>query len=90
VSERKLYVIREAADLLPVEEAFIIQCVEADWVHPADPRRLALDEADIARLRLILDLKNIFGANDESIPLILHLMDQLHTLHDRLSERAAA
>jgi chaperone modulatory protein CbpM len=82
-------VIREAADILPAEESFIVHCVEAEWVHPADPLRRALDETDMARLRLILDLKSIFGANDESIPLILHLLDQLHTLHDRMSARRA-
>lgn len=43
-----------------------------------------LDDTDVARARLILELRNVFGANDESIPVILHLIDQIHALRERL------
>lgn len=82
MSIRKLYVFREVTELLPVDETFILHCVEAEWIQPV--ARTSLDEADVARLRLIIDLKQSFGVNDEGIPVILHLMDQLHTLHARL------
>ncbi|MBK7058392.1 MAG: hypothetical protein IPH52_25755 [Leptospiraceae bacterium] len=36
-----------------------------------------LDKEDLDRILLIQDLKQEFGANDESIPIILHLIDQL-------------
>lgn len=88
VSDRKLYVIREAAELVRVEENFIVHCVEAEWIQPADPERQEFDETDVARLRLILELKEVFGVNEESIPLILHLMDQLHSIYHRLQSRA--
>ena len=39
-----------------------------------------LSEIDIARARLIHDLKNNIGVNDEAVPLILDLIDQLHGL----------
>ncbi|MCS3928869.1 hypothetical protein M2175_003900 [Bradyrhizobium elkanii] len=35
-------------------------------------------EADLARARLIQDLKAYFGVNDEGITIILHLLDQLY------------
>lgn len=43
-----------------------------------------LDDCDLARVRLILELGDSFGANDESIPIILHLIDQIHFLRERL------
>ncbi len=39
-----------------------------------------LSEIDIARARLIHDLKKNIGVNDEAVPLILDLIDQLHGL----------
>ena len=35
---------------------------------------------DLARARLIKDLKVDFGANDEGVTIILHLLDQLYGL----------
>ena len=84
MSGKRLFVIQEVAKFLPAEETFILRCIETEWIQPANPQRRELDEADVARLRFILELKENFGANDESIPLLLHLMDQLHTLHARL------
>ena len=53
--------------------------IEQAWVVPAqvaaDPR---FSDADIARARLIQDLKTGFGVNDEGVDIILHLLDQLH------------
>ena len=40
----------------------------------------SLSEIDIARARLIHDLKKNIGVNDEAVPLILDLIDQLHGL----------
>jgi chaperone modulatory protein CbpM len=35
---------------------------------------------DVARARLIRDLKDDFGVNDAGVDVILHLLDQLHGL----------
>jgi hypothetical protein len=80
----KLYVIGEVTEMLAVEKQFVVHCLRAHWITPASPENLELDEADIARLRLIWELKSGFGVNDEAIPVILHLLDQLHTLHGQL------
>ena len=36
------------------------------------------DEEDVCRILLIHDLKDKFGVNDEAVPVILHLVDQLN------------
>ena len=63
----------------------IIHFIEEKWIVPFDKVHNQFDEEDIARMRLILDLKNQFGVNDEAIPIILHLIDQLHIYRRGLS-----
>ena len=41
---------------------------------------MTFSDTDVARARLIRDLKGDFGVNDEGIDVILHLVDQLHGL----------
>ena len=55
--------------------------VEAEWLVPVTSRKkFFFSEADLARARLIHDLKVDFGVNDEGIGIVLHLLDQLHGL----------
>ena len=55
--------------------------IEAEWLMPlAGGRTFQFSDADLARARLIQDLKIDFGVNDEGIAIILHLLDQLHGL----------
>ena len=54
--------------------------VEAEWLMPATSRKKSLSEADLARARLIQDLKVDFGVNDGGIAIILHLLDQIYGL----------
>lgn len=53
--------------------------LEQEWLIPA---RTAADvtfsDIDVARGRLIQDLKTGFGVNDEGVDVVLHLLDQLH------------
>ena len=61
---------------IPTEN--IIHFIEEEWVNPIDVELKMLDEEDVCRILLILDLKNKFGVNDEAVPIILHLIDQLN------------
>lgn len=88
MSGQKLYVISEVIELLAVDKHFVVHCLRHHWISPASPENSELDDADVARLRLILELKEGFGVNDEGIPIILHLLDQLHTIHERLNGSA--
>jgi chaperone modulatory protein CbpM len=55
--------------------------IEAEWLLPSTGRKkFHFSDADLARARLIQDLKVEFGVNDEGIAIILHLLDQLHGL----------
>jgi chaperone modulatory protein CbpM len=55
--------------------------IEAEWLAPVTGQKTFLfSEADLARARLIQDLRLDFGVNDEGIAIVLHLLDQLHGL----------
>ena len=55
--------------------------VEAEWLVPvASKKTFQFSEADLARARLIGDLKADFVVNDEGIAIILHLLDRLYGL----------
>src|SRR6202030_4184577 len=63
--------------------------VEAGWLLPRqDGDKRNFSEVDLARAQLILDLEQL-GMNDEAVPVILDLVDQVHglrrTLRDLLS-----
>jgi predicted DNA-binding protein YlxM (UPF0122 family) len=71
------YEITEIIELYEVNEIFIYDCIEREWIIPIDINKKLLDREDVARLLLIKDLKEDFGVNNESIPIILHLIDEL-------------
>jgi chaperone modulatory protein CbpM len=62
--------------------------VEAGWMLP--PRDgSCICEVDLARAQFIRDLMDM-GVNDEAIPVILDLVDQLHGVRRTLREVLAA
>lgn len=80
---RRLY---EVCEDFGLEETVIIHYIEEEWVSPADSEQQLLDEEDIARIRLIQDLIDDFGVNEEAIPIILHLVDQINVLQNHIKE----
>jgi chaperone modulatory protein CbpM len=55
--------------------------VDQRWLIPdQSSAEMTFSDADVARARLIHDLKGDFGVNDEGVDVILHLVDQLHGL----------
>lgn len=78
--------IQEACERIGVEQSFLIHCVRAHWLSPAFPETSELDDEDIARLELIRELRDDFGANEEALPIILHLLDQIYFLRYQVSE----
>ncbi len=85
MKDKNIYEITEIVELYELNEIFIYDCIEKEWIIPHDAEEAHLDKEDIARILLIKDLKEIFGVNDESIPIILHLIDQIHWLKSRLT-----
>jgi chaperone modulatory protein CbpM len=65
--------------------------IREEWLVPS---RTAADrgftEMDLARARLINDLRHNMGVNDEGLGVILHLLDQMHGLRRALAEALAS
>lgn len=55
--------------------------VDEEWIHPGTEWR----EEDVLRAQLILELQQDFGINDEAIPVVLHLIDQLNALQREIT-----
>ena len=60
--------------------------IAAGWLLPREFNESRLSGIDLARAHLIHDLKSTFGVNDEGIPLILDLIDQLHGVRGAMRE----
>jgi chaperone modulatory protein CbpM len=61
--------------------------LEQHWLIPDQTSGgLNFSEMDLARARLIGDLKADFGVNDEGVDVVLHLVDQLHGLRRALAQ----
>jgi len=59
--------------------------IETGWLHPIEARRgWRFSTIDLARARLILDLRGPMGVNDEGVTVVLHLVDQVHGLRRAL------
>jgi chaperone modulatory protein CbpM len=61
--------------------------IEEEWLVPIGiATDLTFSEADLARAKLIRDLKQDLGVNDEGVGVILNLLDQVHGLRRALAE----
>jgi len=79
----------EMIDLLRVDA--LERWVRLGWICPAQAEDgTAFDDADVARVRLICDLVYDMGLDEESVPVILSLLDQLHDARRTLRAMAAA
>lgn len=76
-------------------EEFLLRCgievttleiwLEQSWLLPdKSATEITYTEIDVARVRLIQDLRGDFGVNDEGVDVILHLVDQIHGLRRAL------
>jgi chaperone modulatory protein CbpM len=71
--------------------------IEAGWLRPHGDQSsrelsnmnfsdLEFSDIDLARARLIGDLRGDLGVNDEAIPVVLDLIDQIHGLRRLVRE----
>ena len=61
-------------------------CISERWILPErEGEALSFDEIDLARLRLIGELRRDLAVNDEAVPVVLHLIDALHLLRGCLA-----
>jgi len=65
--------------------------IEQNWVLPVEEdRKYLFDSADVARVRLIADLRRDMGVNEEAMPVVLRLLDQVYSLRHALAGLTAA
>jgi chaperone modulatory protein CbpM len=78
--------IREViVDLEDLSEGELRVWIDSGWIRPARTETdYAFSEMDIARVSLIADLRQRMGINDEAMPVVLDLMDQLYGLRREL------
>lgn len=79
---QKTFSLAEVSELTGIDRSTVITFIQREWICPMATDEI--DHEDIARIHLIEELRSGFGANDEAIPLILHLMDQLYHLRHRV------
>lgn len=77
--------IREEGFELAEEE--VVAYVEQEWVLATRrDEAMLFDEADTARIKFICELQRDMAVNDEAVPVILKLLDQLYGLRRVLDE----
>jgi chaperone modulatory protein CbpM len=58
--------------------------VRQGWIRPAAKAEEGFSEADLARAALIRDLEDKLGFDEEQVPVLLNLIDQIHGLRAEL------
>lgn len=70
-----------------LEQPVVETWVEVGWLIPPQTQpEIAFAEIDVARARLIAELRHDFGVNDEGVAVVLHLLDQVHDLRRAMGE----
>ena len=61
--------------------------IEEEWLLPSRTAdELVFSEMDLARAKLIRDLRHDMGVNDEGVGVILNLLDQIHGLRKVMAD----
>ncbi|MEO3429094.1 chaperone modulator CbpM [Pelagibius sp. CAU 1746] len=61
--------------------------IEQNWVLPVEEGGdYFFDDTDVARVRLIAELRNDLGVNEDAIPVVLRLLDQVYSLRRALAD----
>lgn len=70
-----------------VERAELVRWIEHGWVVPtcAEALEPAFSELDIARIEMICDLRRDLVVEEETVPLVLSLLDQVYALRRQMT-----
>jgi chaperone modulatory protein CbpM len=75
------------AEGLSVTRERLVFFAEQRWVRALEEEGAwYFDEQDAARARLICEMRDDMGVNDEAMPLVLRLLDQVYALRGVLGE----
>lgn len=68
-----------------LERRELIRWVEERWVLPErHAENWVFHEVDVARIELILEIRRDFAVDDEAMPLVLSLLDQVYSLRRQM------
>lgn len=68
-----------------LERRELVHWVENRWVLPErHAESWVFHEVDVARVELILDIRRDFAVDDEVMPLVLGLLDQVYSLRRQM------
>jgi chaperone modulatory protein CbpM len=83
--------LAEVVATTEVAEAEIVAWVEQHWVLPGEQAgQWLFDESDVARISLIRELREDMDVNDDAMPVVLKLLDQVYGLRAALQEMQEA
>jgi chaperone modulatory protein CbpM len=79
--------LAEVVEATEIAEGDIVAWVEQRWVLPVEEEgRWMFDDSDVARVSLIAELRDDLDVNDEAMPVVLRLLDQVYSLRAALNE----
>jgi chaperone modulatory protein CbpM len=74
-----------------LREAELLSWVERGWVRPEGTEPdFVFQDIDVARVRLIRDFRHTMAVSEETMPLVLSLLDQVYTLRGQMRAIARA
>jgi len=83
--------IAEVCRLYGIEIRELQHWIAEAWVLPeSGTAGYVFHEVDVARVRLIAEMKRDLAIDEEAIPVVLRLLDQLYALRRRLKAVSAA
>jgi chaperone modulatory protein CbpM len=85
--------LTEVVTELSIESTILRGWIDQRWIRPSSSEgegEVLFDEADVARARLIHDLKRDFAVGDEAMPVVLQLLDQVYALRKALNDLTRA
>lgn len=89
--QKSVRTFEELVAEIEISPAELTAWIEQEWVLPTREGDIQVfNEADVARVRLICDLRRDMAVNDEAVPVILQLLDQVYGLRETLAELRAA
>ena len=74
-----------------LQEAELRRWIDERWVRPERAASgFVFREVDVARVRLIVELRHELAIDDEALPVVLQLLDQVYALRRRLKAMSEA
>lgn len=83
----------QVASVFPeIEPLEIVGWVERHWVRPSSDEagEWIFSEVDVARVRLVADLRHDLAVPEDAMGLVLSLLDQVYTLRRQVRDLAGA